>query len=176
MSIRLVNIDRQTPMLLPVDMRDWIRKDDLVHYIVDAVERLPLKRMHVNHRGTGSEQFPPKMLLSLLIYCYARGVFSSREIERLTVHDLRIRYICANSHPDHSTIAGFRRENREAFMETFVKVLEMAQECKMLKVGTVAVDGTKIAANASRHSAVSPSSAVGPLASSDLISKEAEKS
>jgi hypothetical protein len=95
------------------------------------------------------------MMLSLLIYCYATGRFGSRTIERATYSDVSVRYLCANHHPDHDTICTFRRENRAFFEETFVEVLLMAQAVGVLRVGTVSVDGTKIAANASKHAAVS---------------------
>ena len=155
MSSRFVNIDRQTPLMFPPDLRDWIRGDDMVHFILDAVEMLPLVRFRVNSRGSGSEQYPPKMMLSLLIYCYATGTFSSRAIEELTYSHVSVRYLCANTHPDHDTINRFRRENKALLEEFFVKVLELARELKLVKVGTVAIDGTKIMANASKHSAVS---------------------
>jgi len=155
MAARLVNIDRSTPMLLPPDLRDWVREDDLVHFVLDAVEALPLTQFRVNHRGTGSEQYPPRMLLALLIYSYATGTFSSRQIEALTYAHVAVRYLCANTHPDHDTICTFRRENKALLHETFVRVLELAAELKLLRVGTVAIDGTKVLANASKHSAVS---------------------
>jgi transposase len=75
MPARFINLDRQTPMFLPCDLREWIPDDHLVHFIVDAVEQLPLAHFQVNHRGTGSEQYPPAMMLALLIYCYATGRF-----------------------------------------------------------------------------------------------------
>src|SRR5579862_1544770 len=98
MSTRFVNVDRQTPLLFPPDLRDWVRKDDLVHFILDAVETLPLV-FRVNRRGSGSEQFPPKMMLSLLIYSYATGTFSSRAMEELTYSHVSMRYLCENTHP-----------------------------------------------------------------------------
>ena len=155
MATRFVNVDRETSMLFPPDLRDWVRKDDLVHFVLEAVELLPLSNLRLNRRGTGSEQYPPRLLLSLLIYSYATGVFSSRRIEGLTHSHVSVRYLCANTHPDHDTICSFRRENGKLLQETFVKVLEMAAELKFLKVGTIAIDGSKVAANASKHSAVS---------------------
>lgn len=82
MAHRFKNIDRDTPMLLPPDLRDRVEEDDLVHFVIAAVERLPLSQFAVNHKGTGSEQYPPRVLLALLIYCYADGLFSSRRIQR----------------------------------------------------------------------------------------------
>jgi transposase len=78
---RFVNIDRDTPMLLPADMRDWVPADHLVHFIIDAIESIDTSSAQINHRGTGSKQFPPAMLLSLLVYSYSTGIFSSRKIE-----------------------------------------------------------------------------------------------
>jgi transposase len=157
MPARLVNIDRDTPMLLPPDLRQWIPEDHLAHYILDAVESLPLTTLRVNERGTGDEQFPPRMMLSLLIYCYATGTFSSRRIEGATFTDVAVRFLSGDTHPDHDTICEFRRQNRAVLAESFVRVLELAQELKLLHVGqiTLAVDGTKVLANASKHRAVS---------------------
>jgi transposase len=85
MGPRFVNIDHDTPLLLPPNLRDWVPSDHLSHFILDAVDELDLRRVRVNTRGTGSEQYPPSMLLSLLLYSYATGVFSSRRIEQSTV-------------------------------------------------------------------------------------------
>lgn len=157
MPARLVNIDRDTPLLLPPDLRQWIPADHLAHYLLDAVESLPLTTLRVNERGTGDEQFPPRMLLGLLIYCYATGTFSSRAIERATHTDVAVRFLSGDTHPDHDTLCEFRRQNRAVLAESFVRVLELARELKLLRVGqiTLAVDGTKVLANASKHSAVS---------------------
>ncbi len=95
-------------MLLPEDMRDWVREDDLVHFVIEAVEKMDLRGFRVNVRGTGDAQYPPSMMLSLLIYCYANGIFSSRRIEAATWRDVAVRYLCANTHPDHDTICRFR--------------------------------------------------------------------
>ena len=94
------------------------------------------------------------MMLALLIYCYANGIFSSRRIERATYRDIGVRYVAANTHPDHDTICKFRRENGCAVSESFLQVLLLARELKLLKVGLVSVDGTKLDANASKHRGV----------------------
>ena len=109
----------------------------------------------MNGRGTGSPQYPPKTLLALLITCYANGVFSSRRIEAATYRDVAVRYLTADTHPDHSTICTFRRENVAAIHEAFLHVLKLARELKLLKVGTISVDGTQISANASKYKNVS---------------------
>ena len=150
MAQRFKNIDRNIPLLLPADLRDWVAEDDLVHFVIAAVERLPLAKFQVNERGCGDEQYPPHVLLALLIYCYANGIFSSRRIERATYRDVAVRYLCADTHPDHDTICAFRRHNFEAFAAAFVDVLEMAHEMKLLKLGCVSVDGTQIKASASK--------------------------
>jgi len=144
-------------MLLPPDLRDWVPEDSMVHFIIDAVDSLEIQGFIVNERGSGSPQYPPSMMLALLVYSYATGRFSSREIEQATYYDVAIRYLCGgDKHPDHDTICSFRTRNREAFKEAFVKVLLLAQEMGHLKkVGGIAVDGTKIMANASKHAAVS---------------------
>jgi transposase len=157
MSTRFVLIDRDTPMLLPVDLRTWLPDGHLVHFILDAVNAVSLQGFKVNARGTGSAQYPPAMMLSLLIYCYATGRMGSRQIEEATHSDVAVRYVCGgDKHPDHDTICAFRRQNQGLFEESFVKVLAYAQELGVLKKrGAVSIDGTKIAANASKHSAVS---------------------
>lgn len=143
-------------MLLPPDLRDWLPEDHLVHFILEVVQSMAISGFSVNVRGTGSKQYPPAMLLALLVYCYCTGRFSSRVIEQASYFDVAVRYICASTHPDHDTICTFRRINRKAFEKFFVHVLEVAAQSGVLKkVGTVSVDGTKIHANASKHSAVS---------------------
>jgi transposase len=154
MAERLVNVDRDTPMLLPVDLREWVPADDLVHFVIEAVDSMQLPSMAVNRRGTGSEQYPPRMMLALLVYCYSMGVFSSRRIERATYRDIAVRYLTGDTHPDHDTICTFRRQNGLVVKEAFVEVLRLASEMKLLKVGTVSVDGTHIRANASKHKSV----------------------
>lgn len=157
MAARLAIVDRDTPMLLPTDLRDWLPDDHMVHFIIDAVETLDLQGFRINDRGSGSEQFPPAMMLALLVYCYATGRFSSREIEAATYSDVAVRYVCGSCHhPDHSVICAFRTQNRKLFSECFVKVLALAQHMgKLAKVGAISIDGTKIKANASKHAAVS---------------------
>lgn len=157
MGPRFVNIDRATPLLLPPTLQDWVPDDHLAHFVVDAVEAMDLRQVKVNQRGTGDAEYPPSMMIRLLIYCYATGVFGSRRIEQATYDNVAVRFITADTHPDHDTICTFRRENKALLSELFVKVLELARELKVLKVGqiTVSVDGSKVLANASKHSAVS---------------------
>jgi transposase len=155
MPARFVNVDRQTPMFLPCDLRDWLPADHIVHFMLDAVEQLPRHHFHVNTRGTGSEQYPPAMMLALLSYCYATGRFGSRTIEAATFSDVAVRFICANQHPDHASICAFRTANEPAFVAAFTQVLALAHQLGLTQVGSVSVDGSKFAANASKHAAVS---------------------
>lgn len=141
-------------MLFPPDMRDWVRKDEMVHFVIEAVEQMDLRMAQVNVRGSGSEQYPPAMMTALLIYCYAHGIFSSRKIETATYRDVAVRYLTGDTHPDHDTIANFRRRNRQLFEQCFVQVLAMAGEVGVLQVGTVSIDGTKLKANASKYKSV----------------------
>ena len=157
MAARFVNIDHDTPLLLPPDLRDWVGPDHMVHFVMDAVDALDLGSARVNIHGTGSAQYPPSMMLGLLIYCYSSGTFSSRRIETLTGENVAVRLLCADTHPDHDTICRFRRENKALLESSFHGVLELAAEAEVLQVGdlTVSVDGTKLLANASKHSAMS---------------------
>ena len=155
MPVRTVDLDRQTPMFLPYDLRDWVPEGHIMHFILEAVEQIPTTDFKLNTRGSGSEQYPPSMMLALLIYSYATGRFGSRTIEAATHSDVAVRYLCANHHPDHSSICEFRSANERAFKAAFVTVLQFAQHLRLTKVGTVSIDGTKIQANASKHAAVS---------------------
>ena len=172
MPARFVNLDRQTPMFLPCDLREWVPADHIVHFILDAVEQIPTAHFHVNHRGTGSEQYPPAMMLALLIYSYITGRFGSRTIEAATYSDVAVRYLCANAHPDHDSICAFRVANRVAFQAAFVSVLQLAQHLRLTRVGTVSIDGTKVQANASKHAAVSYERAGRMLAQLELEVQE----
>src|SRR3954471_7640499 len=157
MAARFVNIDHDTPLLLPPDVRQWVPAQHLVHFVMDAVAELDLRQARVNERGTGDAQYPPAMMLGLLIYSYATGMFSSRQIERATHEHVAVRLLCADTHPDHDTICTFRRQHKALLSRSFAQVLEMAARCDVLQVGgiTVAMDGSKVLACASKHAAVS---------------------
>lgn len=148
-------IDRKTAYLLPPSVEDWLPEDHLARFIVEALEKLNLNDLTRAYAGRGSAAYHPEVMLGLLVYGYATGVFSSRKIERATYDSVAFRYIAAGSHPDHDTLATFRRRFLDELAGIFVQVLELAREMKLLKVGTVCLDGTKIHANASRHSALS---------------------
>jgi len=148
-------IDRQTEYLLPPSVQDWLPESHLARYVVDVVEGLDLAELERAYAGRGSDAYHPALLLSLLIYGYATGTHSSRKIERATYDSLAFRYIACDQHPDHDTLANFRRRFGEQFADIFVQVLQVARENQLSRFGTVSLDGTKIHANASRHSALS---------------------
>ena len=147
--------DRKTDFLMPRSVDEWLPERHLARFIVDVVEDLDLRSMTGSYRGSGSASYHPTVLLSILVYGYAIGVFSSRKLERATYDSVAFRFIAGNEHPDHDTIATFRRRFLKQIEELFVEVLKLAREMGVLKLGTVALDGTKIHANASRHSALS---------------------
>jgi transposase len=149
------DVDRQTGFLLPPSVDEWLPQKHLARFVVEVIETLDLRAMSGSYRGSGSASYHPSMLLGLLVYGYATGVFSSRKLERATYDSVAFRFIAANDHPDHDTIATFRRRFLKEIEGLFVQVLSLAREMGMLKMGTVALDGTKIHANASRHSALS---------------------
>jgi transposase len=148
-------VDRQTGFLLPPSVDEWLPERHLARFVVEVIEGLDLRAFIGSYRGSGSASYHPEMLLGLLVYGYATGVFSSRKLERATYDSVAFRFIAANDHPDHDTIATFRRRFLTEIEELFVKVLVLAREMGVLDLGTVALDGTKIHANASRHSALS---------------------
>jgi transposase len=140
---------------MPPSVDEWLPQRHLARFVVEVVEGLDLRAMSKAYRGSGSASYHPAPLLSMLIYGYATGVFSSRKLERATYDSVAFRFIAANDHPDHDTIATFRRRFLKEIEGQFVEVLKLAREMGVLKMGTVALDGTKIHANASRHSALS---------------------
>ena len=150
---RLIN--RKTDYLLPPSLDDWLPEDHLARFILEAIEQLDLSALILRYGGRGSAAYHPEVLLSLLVYGYATGTFSSRKIERATYDSIAFRYLAAGSHPDHDTLANFRRRFLDELADIFLQVLELAGEMKLLKLGTISLDGTKLHANASRHSALS---------------------
>ena len=148
-------VDRETGFLLPPSVEEWLPERHLARFVVEVIEQLDLSAFVKAYRGSGSASYHPSMLLGLLVYGYATGVFSSRKLERATYDSVAFRFIAANDHPDHDTIAAFRRRFLDRIEGLFVEVLLLAREAGVLKLGTVALDGTKVHANASRHSALS---------------------
>lgn len=148
-------INRDTGFLLPPSVDEWLPQRHLARFVVEVVDRLDLSALEKAYRGSGSACYHPAMLLALLIYGYATRVFSSRALERATYDSVAVRFIAGNEHPDHDTIANFRKRFLGQIEPLFVEVLKLARAMGMLKLGTVALDGTKVHANASRHSALS---------------------
>ena len=112
MTGKFITPDREQLYLLPHNIKEWIPEDDIVHFIIEASELVTIDDFVVNERGTGNSQYHPNMMLSLLLYNYCHGIFSSRKIERATYKDVAIRFLCGNNHPDHNTICKFRVRNR----------------------------------------------------------------
>jgi transposase len=152
---RFVPIDRETNYLFPPSVQEWLPQDHLARFVVDVVEQLDLSRIEGSYAGRGSDAHHPAMLICLLVYGYATGTFSSRALERASYDSIAFRYITGNSHPDHDMINSFRKRFIKDIEAVFVQVLGYAQAMGMLKLGKVSLDGTKVHANASRHSAMS---------------------
>lgn len=151
MAFTCLPVDRDQQFLLPPDMRDWLAAGHLVWFVLDVVARVDTSALHARHRrdGVGRRAYDPDMLLALLIYAYCGGVRSSRQIERLCEVDVAFRVISANRAPDHTTIARFRQDHQPDAVRLFIEVLTLCAAAGLATVGRVAVDGTKIAANAS---------------------------
>ncbi len=149
------SVDRDTGFLMPPSVDEWLPERHLARFVVEVIEGLDLRAMIGSYRGSGEAAYHPTILLGLLVYGYATGVFSSRKLERATYDSVAFRFIAANQHPDHDTIAAFRRRFLRQIEALFVQVLMLAREMGVLQLGTVALDGTKIHANASRHGALS---------------------
>ena len=152
---RFVPVDRDTSYLLPPSVDEWLPSDHLARFVVEVIEQLDLNELTRQYAGRGSAAHHPAVLLGLLIYGYANGVHSSRKLERATYDSVAFRYVAANTHPDHDTLATFRRRFLKEVEALFVQVLVLAREMKLLKLGHIALDGTKIDANASKHKALS---------------------
>ena len=150
-----IDLDRKTSYLLSPSMEDWLPEGHLARFIVEVIEQLDVSRLVQQYTGRGCKAYHPATLLAILFYGYANGVFSSRKLEQATYDSVAFRYLAAGSHPDHDTLANFRRRFLGKLENLFVQVLELAQEMKLLKAGRVCLDGTKIHANASKHQALS---------------------
>jgi transposase len=155
MEPKFVEVDRETLYLLPPSVQDWLPEGHLARFVVEIVEQLDLRSLKASYAGRGSQPYNPVMLLALLFYGYATGVFSSRKLERSTYDSVAFRFIAANTHPDHDTIATFRKRFLKELSGLFVQILMIARQANMLKLGSVSLDGSKFKANASRHKALS---------------------
>ena len=153
MAQNLIACDREQELLLPPSLREWLPEDHLAWFVLDAVEAIDLKAFLVGYRedGWGRAAHDPAMMVALLLYAYAIGERSSRRIERRCRDDVAVRVITANQAPDHTTIARFRQRHEVAFGELFGEVLALCAEAGLIKVGVIAIDGTKVHANASQH-------------------------
>ena len=151
MPQNFLSCDRDQPMLLPPDLRDWLDEDHLAWFVIEAIEELDIEPFYASYRtdGHGRSAHDPKMMLTLLTYAYAVGERSSRGIERRCREDVASRVICANQVPDHATIARFRVRHQEALGDLFGQVLGLCAKAGLVEVGVIAVDGTKFAAAAS---------------------------
>ena len=155
MAVKFIPIDRNTPYIFPPSVQDYLPDDHLARFVVDIVEQLDLSGLSAAYSGRGSRPYHPVMLVTLLFYGYATGVFSSRKLEQATYDSIPFRYICANTNPDHDTISSFRQRFLKELEALFVEILMVAQAMGLVKLGTVSLDGTKIKANASKHRALS---------------------
>ena len=153
---RECNLDQM--LLLPASLHDWLPEGHLARFVAELVETLDLSAIYGKYEegdGRGLAAYDPRMMVRLLVYGYRRGVASSRRIERATYEDVAFRYLAADEHPDHDTIADFRKEHLTALGQLFVQVLRLCQQAGLVKLGHVALDGTKVKANASQHKAMS---------------------
>lgn len=155
MSSNFIYTDREQQYLMPSSIQEWLPENHLARFVVDIVSQLDLRPLAETYAGKGIKAYHPQILLSLLFYGYATGVFSSRKIERATYDSVAFRFIAADTHPDHDTIATFRKRFLKQLKPLFLQILVLAREMGLLKLGKVSLDGTKIKANASKHSALS---------------------
>jgi transposase len=144
-------------LLLPMSLSEWLPEDHLAHFVSDAVDAMELQDFHARYEGDGRRRqpFDPRMMVKVLIYGYASGVFSSRKMARKLHEDVAFRMLCANNYPAHRTIREFRQLHLKEFSALFVQVVQLAREAGLVSLGRVGVDGTKIKANASKHKAMS---------------------
>jgi transposase len=144
--------DREQSFLLPPDVREWLPADHLAWFVVDAVAVMDLSAYYAAYRddGHGRAAYEPSMMVALLLYCWSRGVRSSRRMQRACVEDVACRVIAAQQQPDHATIARFIERHETALADLFGGVLGLCADAGLASVGVTAIDGTKVAANASR--------------------------
>ena len=155
MAVEFIPVDRDTPYILPPSVQDYLPDDHLARFVVDIVDQLDLNHLSAAYSGRGSKPFHPAMLVALLFYGYSTGVFSSRKLEKATYDSIAFRYVCANTNPDHDTIASFRKRFLKELGALFVEILVVGEAMGLVKLGTISLDGTKIKANASKHKALS---------------------
>src|SRR5512136_669050 len=152
---RFIQVSRHQQYLLPPSIDEWLPENHLARFIAEVIDQLDLSQLTRRYTGRGSAAHHPSVLLALLVYGYATGVFSSRKIERATFDSVAFRFLSADTHPDHDTLANFRKTFLVELEDLFVQVLAYAQTMKLVKLGKISLDGTKIKANASKHKALS---------------------
>jgi len=150
--------DLNQALLLPPSLHDWLPEKHLARFLVDVVDALDLSAIHASYDekdGRGQAAYAPAMMVRVLFYGYCTGTYSSRKIQAKTYEDVALRYLATDEHPDHSTLAGFRQRHLEALAALFTQGLQLCQKAGLVKLGHVAIDGTKIQGNASKHKAMS---------------------
>src|SRR3954447_9899499 len=152
MAQNFIACDREQPFLLPPDVREWLPEDHLAWFVVDAVGVMDLAAFYAayRHDGHGRAAYEPAVMVALMLYCWARGTRSARAIERACVEDVACRVIAAQQRPDHATISRFRVRHERTLGELFGEVLVLCADAGLATVGVIAIDGTKVAANANR--------------------------
>jgi transposase len=178
MPENFIAVDREQVLLLPPDLRDWLPQDHLAWFVLAAVDELDLSGFVAAYRrdGHGRAAFDPAMMVALLLFAYAKGQRSSRVIERECVENVAYRVIAANQRLDHTTIARFRKRHERAISELFVQVLGLCAEAGLVNVGVIAIDGTKLRANASQHAARDYGQLVEEiLAEADQVDREEDE-
>ena len=153
MSNQFIPIERDQPFVIPV--QEWLEQDHLARFVVAIVDGLDVSALEASYGGGGSQPYPPKMMLALLFYGYATGIFSSRKLEQATYELIPVVYVTGNTHPDHNSINAFRKRFLGELGGLFTQILLRAYGLGVLRLGDVSLDGTKIHANASKHKALS---------------------
>ncbi len=155
MSKKFTTVDHVATLDSPIRLGDCLPPDHLAVFVVDMMAQLDLTALYERYSPKGGRAYDPKMLLGLLFYAYSTGIFSSRRLERATYEQIPFRYLAGNLHPDHDTLANFRRTFLSQIQDVFVQVLLLAHTAGVLKLGNLSLDGTKIHADASKSRAVS---------------------
>ncbi len=156
-STRFREYDPDQLLLLPADLRAWLPSNHVAYFILDLVRDLDLSSFYESYDGSlgGQPPYDPRMMVSLLLFAYSQGITSSRKMEHATYDSVAFRVLCLNQHPDHDTISTFRQRHLEALSGMFPEVLQKCRKADLVRLGHVAVDGTKVKANASKHKAMS---------------------
>lgn len=155
MNNKFINLNNLQPIKIDKSFKGWLHEDSLARFIVEIVNQLDLSKIDAQYNASGSLGYPPKMMIALIFYSYASGIFSSRKMEKATYELIPVIFITQGLHPDHSAIAHFRKRFLKNLEDIFVQILLIASEMGILKLGSVSLDGTKIKANASKHKALS---------------------